>query len=117
MANIIKPKRSNTAGLTPTTSNLTSGELGVNMADQKVYINNGTSVVQIGAGNLSGLDDVSITSPTAGQSLSYDGTNWVNGTGGAGDVVGPSSATDNALARFDTTTGKLIQNGVIINYR
>lgn len=28
----------------------------------------------------------------------------------AGDVVGPSSATDNAIARYDTTTGKLIQN-------
>ena len=31
---------------------------------------------------------------------------------GTGDVVGPSSATDNALARFDGTTGKLIQNSV-----
>ena len=30
--------------------------------------------------------------------------------GGSGDVVGPASATDNAIARFDTTTGKLIQN-------
>lgn len=30
-----------------------------------------------------------------------------------GDVVGPASATDNALARFDTTTGKLIQNSVV----
>lgn len=30
--------------------------------------------------------------------------------GGSGDVVGPGSATDNAIARFDTTTGKLIQN-------
>ena len=29
---------------------------------------------------------------------------------GSGDVVGPGSATDNALARFDTTTGKLLQN-------
>lgn len=27
-----------------------------------------------------------------------------------GDVVGPASATDNALARFDATTGKLLQN-------
>lgn len=27
-----------------------------------------------------------------------------------GDVVGPSSATDNALARFDGATGKLVQN-------
>ena len=31
-----------------------------------------------------------------------------------GDVVGPASATDNAVARFDTTTGKLIQNSVVI---
>lgn len=33
--------------------------------------------------------------------------------GGTGDVVGPASATDNAIARFDGTTGKLIQNSVI----
>jgi hypothetical protein len=32
--------------------------------------------------------------------------------GALGDVVGPASATDNALARFDATTGKLIQNSV-----
>lgn len=30
-----------------------------------------------------------------------------------GDVVGPASATDNAVARFDTTTGKLIQNSLV----
>ena len=29
---------------------------------------------------------------------------------GAGDVVGPASATDNALARFNATTGKLLQD-------
>lgn len=32
--------------------------------------------------------------------------------GGGGDVVGPASSTDNALARFDLATGKLIQNSV-----
>jgi hypothetical protein len=32
------------------------------------------------------------------------------GLGGFGDVVGPGSSTDNALARFDSTTGKLIQD-------
>jgi len=31
-----------------------------------------------------------------------------------GDVVGPASATDNAVARYDTTTGKLIQNSLVI---
>jgi len=29
---------------------------------------------------------------------------------GSGDVVGPASSTDNAFARFDSTTGKLLQN-------
>ena len=84
MANVIKPKRTNTAGNTPTTSNLTSGEMGVNMADQKTYINNGTAIVQIGAGNLTGLGDVNVTSPTNTQTLIYDSaTNkWINGTGG-----------------------------------
>jgi hypothetical protein len=33
---------------------------------------------------------------------------------GLGDVIGPASATDNAVARYDSTTGKLIQNSVVI---
>ncbi len=35
-------------------------------------------------------------------------------TAAAGDVVGPAAATDNALVRFDGATGKLIQNGVVL---
>lgn len=35
------------------------------------------------------------------------------GGGGSGDVVGPASATDNAIARYDATTGKLIQDSGI----
>ena len=31
-----------------------------------------------------------------------------------GDVVGPASATDNAIARYNLTTGKLIQNSLVI---
>lgn len=34
-------------------------------------------------------------------------------SGTLGDVVGPSSSTDNAVARFDGTTGKLIQNSAV----
>ena len=32
---------------------------------------------------------------------------------GSGDVVGPASATDNAIARFNLTTGKIIQNSLV----
>lgn len=42
---------------------------------------------------------------TSGGSGAYTWT-----TDGGGNVVGPASATDNGLARFDTTTGKLLQD-------
>ena len=37
----------------------------------------------------------------------------ISASGGSGDVVGPASATDNAIVRFDTTTGKLVQDSAI----
>jgi hypothetical protein len=55
---------------------------------------------------------------TAGTGISTSGT-YPNFTitntspSAGGDVVGPASATDNAIARFDTTTGKLIQNSTV----
>ena len=85
MANTIKVKRSAVPTKVPTTSDLDLGEIAVNTYDGKMYIkkDDGTpAIVQIGAG------------------------------GGAGDVTGPASSTDNALARYDSTTGKLIQNSV-----
>jgi hypothetical protein len=36
------------------------------------------------------------------------------GAGGSGDVVGPAVAIDNAAARYDSTTGKLIQGSALI---
>jgi len=53
---------------------------------------------------------------TAGQVLTSAGAGNVPtwSTNGAGDVVGPASSTDNAVARYDSTTGKLIQNSVVI---
>ena len=35
------------------------------------------------------------------------------GGAGSGDVAGPVSATDNAVARFNLTTGKIIQNSLV----
>lgn len=40
-------------------------------------------------------------------------TGTCTGCSGASDVQGPASATDNAIARYDGTTGKLIQNSVV----
>ena len=47
----------------------------------------------------------------------WDGTAWEDvvggGGGGTGDVVGPASATADALVLFDGTTGKLVKNGTL----
>jgi len=51
----------------------------------------------------------------SGQVLTTNGTgttSWT--TNGSGDVVGPGSSTDNAIARYDGITGKLIQNSLVI---
>jgi len=49
----------------------------------------------------------------AGEYLTTDGTDmsWsaISSTG-SGDVTGPTSSTDNAIVRFHSTTGKVIQN-------
>jgi len=53
--------------------------------------------------------NVTLTPSGTGNTLTIAAT----GGGGSGDVVGPASATDNAIVRFDTTTGKLVQNSGI----
>jgi hypothetical protein len=54
---------------------------------------------------------------SSGQLLSTQGAGaapiWVTATGGAGDMNGPASATDNAVARFDGTGGKTVQNSTV----
>lgn len=51
---------------------------------------------------------------TAGTGLTITGTTITATGGGTGDVVGPASSTNNSLARFDGTTGKLLKDGAVI---
>jgi len=64
----------------------------------------------------SDLTDLGITDGTPGQVLTTDGAGvftFSTVTSGSGDVVGPATATNNALARYDLTTGKLLKNSLI----
>jgi hypothetical protein len=76
---------STTASTAPTSGNLVNGELAINITDGKLYYKDNGGTVQIIASK----------------------------AGASGDVVGPASATDNAIVRFDGTTGKLVQNSVV----
>lgn len=71
--------------------------------------------------NLAAPDDntdlnASITAHGLLPKLSNNAAQFLNGVGafatpaGAGDVVGPATATNNGIVRFDTTTGKLVQD-------
>jgi hypothetical protein len=68
----------------------------------------------MGATGPAGVTGSSGATGSTGPSGSVGATGPQGATGpagpGSGDVVGPSSSTDNAVVRFDLTTGKLIQN-------
>ncbi|MCC7043430.1 MAG: hypothetical protein IT183_06190, partial [Acidobacteria bacterium] len=67
-----------------------------------------------GSGGTKGLVPAPGTGDAAaGKFLKASGVWDVPSGSGSGDVVGPASATDNAVVRFDTTTGKLVQNSVV----
>ena len=68
----------------------------------------------LASSSISDFSDVDTTGASNSQVLSFNGTTWVPATvAGTGDVVGPASATDNAIVRFDNTTGKLLQDSTV----
>jgi hypothetical protein len=78
----------------------------------------GSPITTSGTLNITNTAPDQTVALTAGTGISTSGTypNFtITNTSPSlgGDVVGPASATDNAVARFDTTTGKLLQNSVV----
>lgn len=83
MANTMKLKRSAVPGKVPAVADLQLGEIAINTYDGKAYMKK----------NVSGVETVVLMTGA-----------------GSGDVVGPASSADNAIARFDGTSGKIVQN-------
>lgn len=77
---------STTPAATPSAGNLLDGELAINIADGKLYYKDSGGTVKLLASN----------------------------AGSTGDVVGPASATANAIALFNGTTGKIIKDSAVL---
>lgn len=90
MANDIQLKRSSVAGKIPDSANVLIGEPVVNLTDRKMYTKNGSGdIVQIAAGNLQGLADVSNAAANPNQVLTWTGSVWApqDPTGSSANVV------------------------------
>lgn len=85
-----------------TTDNLTEGATNLYFTDARVYFAAKAALVE--------GENITITADDDALTLTIAAT----GGGGTGDVVGPSSATDGAVALFDGTTGKLLKDGVVL---
>ena len=119
-----------TAGTLPTAAggtgqtSYTDGQILIGRTSDGTLLK-GTITASTGISVANGAGSITITNTAPDQTVTLTGGGTTTITGSypnfnitsndqyTGDVVGPASATDNAIARFDGTTGKLIQTSAV----
>lgn len=124
-------KRSTISGVIPTTSDIATAELGINVADRKLFSSNGSAVFEVG----SNLTSIAVGNTTAIQTINSTGI-YVNGTvnatsytigtstianstgvytgvvNGSSISVGPSFIANTTRLVIDTTIGLQANGGI-----
>ena len=142
----IKIKRFTTASDVPTTSELTDGEIAVNVADKKIYVRDGSSIVEVANLSSGGSVDLSAVAqniiPDAngtrnlgsatkrfaelflagetinlgGATISSDGTGTVSVSATGVTLPAGSKAGDNKIAVAVTGSGNVEQAAQVVDF-
>lgn len=100
---------------------VTAGTTKLLMIKKSDNSGNAVIITPSGSDTIEGDPSLSLTSPFQSAVLASDGNDWyivaTNGSGGGGagtgDVVGPATSTDNAVTRFNGSSGTLVQNSAV----
>ena len=133
MATKFRVKRSNVSGVTPTTGDIDTAELAINIPDRKLFTSNGTAVYELGSNltNLSVSANLTIGSAgdivltpgagifangglgTTGQVLTSNGSSayWASAGAGISSIVS-QQFTANGTANSFTVTGGYIPSAI-----
>lgn len=115
----VAPGLANTSGLTVSTTARLLGRSSIGAgAIEEIPVSTALDLVGSTQGSIlyrGASAWTALTPGTSGQVLRSNGAaanpSWTSAS--SGDVVGPASALDNAIARYDTTTGKLLQGSTV----
>ena len=114
MAQVIKPKRSYTAGDAPTTSDLAAGEIAINTADKILYIrDNANNIVQVAGGGAGGGggSTTDVTQSSHGLAVKdcirHNGSAWVKAQADSASTLALGVVT----AAADANTFTVAQSG------
>jgi hypothetical protein len=140
MAIKIKLKRFTAASGDPTTSDLESGEVGINPVQKKIFVNNSGTIVALGSADFSAVDqdilpdttntrdlgssskrwrDIYLSSNSidlAGATISSDGTGAIAIAATGATLPAGSKAGTNKIAVAVTGSGGVEQNAVVVDF-
>ena len=114
MNHIIKPKRTSSAGVVPTTSNLEEGEIAINLVDKKLFVRDtSNNILELTTRTLGSLDDIYLSGETDAQPLHYNSSSnrWENYNRDLGPQSTSSGNTYYNVGSAYTAVGKSTHSG------
>ena len=117
MATVIKPKRSESAGSNPTTSDIAVGEIAVNTADKKIYLRDSSdNIVALGGTGAEGETSNAVTNQYVLTGTTSDATETEIFIGGVSNSRVSVAANSTVMYSVDVVARRTDSDGVGAGY-